>query len=49
VFDLQRFSFTQWCLDKNYEPIDYLDRPEIGHPSLDAHREFGLFLASKLK
>jgi len=49
VFDLQRFSFTQWCIDKNYKPIDYQDRPEIGHPSLDAHQEFGLFLASKLK
>jgi hypothetical protein len=49
VFDLRHFSFTQWCLEKNYKPIDSEDRPEIGHPSLEAHRRFGLFLANHFK
>lgn len=49
IFNLNNFSFTQWCLDRKYEPIDSVDKPMIGHPSLEAHQAFGLFLADKLK
>jgi hypothetical protein len=49
VLDLSNFSLTQWCLDRNYEPVDYKDQPLLGHPSLEAHRAFALFLSEKLK
>jgi len=49
IFDLFNFSFTKWCVDNNYQPIDFVDQPYIGHPSLEAHNAFGLFLTEKLK
>lgn len=48
VLDLKNFGFNQWCIDNNYPPLDWLDRPEIGHPSIEAHKAFGLFLTEKL-
>ena len=39
-FDFEQFSFLDWALKKGYAPIDYLDRPEIGHCGPDAHHAF---------
>jgi hypothetical protein len=40
IFDLETFSFCNWCLSKNFVPLDFLDRPEIGHYGPEAHRAF---------
>lgn len=40
VLDLEKFSFTEWCISQNFVPIDSLDRPFIGHPSPQAHEAF---------
>ena len=49
ILDLFNFSFNKWSLSHGYQPVDLLDRPEIGHPSLEAHFKFGKFLTQKLK
>jgi hypothetical protein len=49
MLDLFNFSFTGWCIEQGYTPIDSLDRPELGHPSLEAHQAFGKLLTQKLK
>jgi hypothetical protein len=49
-FDLETFGFCDWCVDKNFVPLDYLDRPHIGHYGVDAHRAFAeQILIPKLK
>jgi hypothetical protein len=40
IFDLETFGFCNWCFNKKFMPIDFLDRPEIGHYGPDAHRAF---------
>lgn len=48
--DLDNFGFTDWCSTQNFIPLDSLDRPEIGHYNVDAHRAFALqILLPKLK
>jgi len=49
VFDLFDFSFTGWCVDRGHVPLDYQDQPHLGHPSLLAHEEFGIFLTNHLQ
>lgn len=39
-FDFEKFSFTTWCYQQGFEPIDFKDQPLIGHYSVDAHRAF---------
>jgi hypothetical protein len=38
--DLENFGFCNWCLEQKFIPLDYLDRPEIGHYGVDAHKAF---------
>lgn len=38
--DFEKFGFTVWCHQQGFEPLDFKDRPEIGHYSADAHRAF---------
>lgn len=40
ILDLTHFSFTQWCNDNQYPPLDCIDRPMIGHPCMHAHASF---------
>jgi len=40
IFDLENFGFIDWCYEKKFVPLDYLDRPEIGHYGPDAHQAF---------
>jgi hypothetical protein len=39
-FDLEKFGFVNWCHEKKFIPIDFLDRPEIGHYGIGAHEAF---------
>jgi hypothetical protein len=38
--DFESFGFTDWCHQQGFVPLDFLDRPNIGHPTADAHRAF---------
>lgn len=38
--DLNRFGFCEWSRQNGFVPVDFLDRPEIGHYQADAHRAF---------
>jgi hypothetical protein len=50
IFDLETFGFCNWCNDQKFIPMDYLDRPDIGHYGPDAHRAFAeQILIPKLK
>jgi len=49
IIDIFNFSFTGWCIEQKYRPVDFIDRPELGHPSLEAHQAFGKLLTQKLK
>jgi hypothetical protein len=50
ILDLEKFGFCKWCADEKFTPLDYLDRPEIGHPGPDGHRAFAKqILIPKLK
>lgn len=43
ILDLEEFSFTKWCLDHQYLPVENnLAKNELiyGHPTVEAHREF---------
>jgi hypothetical protein len=40
IFDFESFGFCNWCLEQKFVPMDFLDRPEIGHYDPDAHRAF---------
>ena len=40
-FDFETFGFTDWCHEqKKFTPMDFLDRPAIGHYGPDAHKAF---------
>ena len=39
-FDLEEFGFCDWSLSQGFAPMDYHDRPSIGHYGPDAHRAF---------
>lgn len=39
-FDLENFGFLTWCCQQQFIPVDFLDRPEIGHYNVDAHESF---------
>ena len=38
--DFETFGFVNWCYQQGFEPLDFRDRPEIGHYGIDAHRAF---------
>ena len=38
--DFETFSFCSWCFEQNFIPLDFKDRPAIGHYGADAHRAF---------
>ena len=38
--DFETFGFVNWCYQQGFEPLDFKDRPEIGHYGIDAHRAF---------
>ena len=38
--DFENFGFVNWCAEKNFVPLDFLDRPSIGHYGPDGHRAF---------
>lgn len=39
-FDLENFGFCDWCFENGFKPLDFLDRPSIGHYGPDAHKAF---------
>ena len=39
-FDLENFGFCDWSWSQGFVPLDFLDRPNIGHPTADAHKAF---------
>ena len=39
-FNFETFGFVNWCYQQGFVPLDMLDRPEIGHPTAEAHRAF---------
>ena len=48
--DLENFGFCDWCIDQNFIPLDFLDRPNIGHHGPEAHIAFAeKILIPKLK
>jgi len=49
ILDLETFSFLDWCHEHRFTPLDFLDRPQIGHYGPDAHRAFAeQFMIPKL-
>jgi hypothetical protein len=38
--DFESFGFVDWCHQQGFVPLDYQDRPIIGHPTAEAHRAF---------
>ena len=38
--DFESFGFVDWCHKQGFVPLDFLDRPNIGHPTAQAHRAF---------
>lgn len=49
ILDLEEFGFVDWCCENQFVPLDFLDRPQIGHYGPDAHRAFAeQFLIPKL-
>lgn len=50
VFDLETFGLCNWAHEQKFTPLDFLDRPEIGHYGPDAHHAFATnVLLPKLK
>jgi hypothetical protein len=48
--DFENFGFCDWSHTNGFVPLDYLDRPEIGHYGADAHEAFAKqILIPKLK
>jgi len=39
-FDFENFGFLDWCVEQKFVPLDFLDRPNIGHYGPDAHKAF---------
>jgi len=44
ILNLNDFSFTRYCLEKNHQPYDFDQWGIHGHHGEDAHREFAEFL-----
>jgi hypothetical protein len=40
IFDLETFGFCNWSHEQKFTPLDFLDRPDIGHYGADAHHAF---------
>ena len=40
IFDLETFGFCDWAMQQGFIPLDFLDRPKIGHYGPDAHQKF---------
>lgn len=40
LFNLESFGFCDWSYEQNFIPLDFLDRPRIGHYGPDAHNAF---------
>jgi hypothetical protein len=38
--DFESFGFADWCHQQGFVPLDFLDRPNIGHPRAEDHRAF---------
>ena len=38
--DFNDFGFCNWSNQQGFVPLDFLDRPTIGHYQVDAHRAF---------
>lgn len=38
--DFEKFGFCDWSFEQGFTPLDYLDRPTIGHYGADAHQAF---------
>jgi hypothetical protein len=50
IFDLETFGFCNWSHEQKFTPLDFLDRPKIGHYGSDAHCSFATtVLLPKLK
>ena len=50
IFDLETCGFCNWAYDQKFIPLDFLDRPNIGHYGVDAHCAFATdVLIPKLK
>jgi hypothetical protein len=50
IFDLETFGFCDWSHEQKFTPLDFLDRPKIGHYGPDAHCSFAnTILLPKLK
>ncbi len=48
--NLESFGFVDWCYENKFTPLDYLDRPLIGHYGPDAHAAFATqWVIPKLK
>ena len=48
--NLESFGFVDWCYENHFVPLDYLDRPQIGHYGADAHAAFATqWILPKLK
>lgn len=39
-FDFENFGFCDWCFEQGFTPMDYVDKPRIGHYGIDAHNAF---------
>lgn len=39
-FDFEEFGFVNWSFQQGFVPLDFLDRPQIGHPNAQAHCAF---------
>ena len=42
IFDFESFAFCNWCHEQGFVPMDYFDRPLIGHYGPDAHKAFAI-------
>lgn len=40
IFNFETFGFVDWAHEQGFVPLDFLDRPTIGHYGPDAHRAF---------
>lgn len=50
ILDIDNFSFLNWAKNNNFIPLDFKDRPDIGHYGADAHKAFAeQILIPKLK
>jgi hypothetical protein len=40
IFDFESFGFLDWAHGQGFVPLDFKDRPQIGHYGADAHQAF---------